>query len=297
VVPAVLCIVHGIDALRSPWLRRGLLAAACAVAALQYAAVTLGWRATPYFLDHSLGWRQIESAMRESGTKVRHRRTPVADRAIHWRYDQDVLLVDFPADEALALTWQLFPGVSFDDATLRKAPDPAIRAGGDDFEDLFLLAAFDTYNRRAGWPHYREPLPREEVLANADFVLWRSDGGGDAAARFPGYEPVAAVARERDVVHVLRARAPTRPFRALYADAWLERHPEAGPAERGVVLVELLRTAALAGEDARVAALVARYPELASSRPARNIYWIAGYDAVERAARAGVQRAAPEAAP
>jgi hypothetical protein len=289
VVPAVLLLVLGIEALPKRVARVGLTVAVL-LALGQYAAVTSHRVETPYFLDRSLHYQEIRDRMLEADARA-YRRTPPDLRMPHWRYNQNVAIAGFPANEALALTWQGFPGVVFDLDSFDDARRFSDEIPFRQFEDLFFLAGVNTYNRRCGWHGYYRTLSRGAVVANADFLILNDVDASMLPGRFPGHDRVATLERQGGSVHVLRSRGPTTPFRTLYARAFLERNPELGDDETRVILRELLMVAALEGDAAQVRALLREFPILGErEQTVRNIYWIGGYPALIDWARQVMER-------
>jgi hypothetical protein len=278
VVPAVLLLVLGIEELRRPVLRTALLAVSLLLAVAQYAAVTLGSLPTPYFLDRSLHAAAIRQAMLDADDRQVARRTTLGLRDLHENYARNVALVDFPPNQALALTWQGFPCVVFDMKTFDDPSRSSDEIPYSRFEDLYFLAGINSYNRRCGWHEYYETLSRERVLANADFVIVDGASEAELAPRFPGHVLVATILREGEPLRVLRARAATRSYRALYAREFLARNPTLGREEVRVVAQDLLVGAALRGDRPAARAVLCEFPSLRrAASPPRNIYWIAGY--------------------
>lgn len=282
VVPAVLLAVLAIEAVPGRAWRRALLASAFALAALNFFAVTRHVLETPYFLDRGIHLDALARATTRASDAADYAGTPPALRALHWKYDHGFALVGFPANEALALTWWAFPGVTYDLETFDDPQGFSVAVPGGRFEDPWLLAAFDTYNRRCGWHGYVHDLPRDEVVANADFVLWNADTPAPEPGRFPGHRLVETIERSPGWIHVLRRIGDGSSLRVRSAKRYLERHPQLSPEERAVVARELRMAAGLGGVHPGVGD---RSPELArpgsDGRPPRNIYWVAGYDALE----------------
>lgn len=301
VVPAVLLIVLGIESLPRAGVRRALIAAVLLAGCVQHAGVTrLGWE-TPYFLDRPLHLDRIVAAME---TAVRDDAvddgTPPALRGLHWKFNRNVVITGFEPNAALALTWRLFPAVTFDLDTLAPAEgnagaeraEPARGAAGRErhgsFEDLFVLAAFNTYNRRCGWPVYHATLQRGEVLRQADFLLAGGEHSPAAlAARFPDHRWIASLDLGEDPLHILASsHGEVTPYRALHAERFLAAHPNLDEAERGVIARELLYVHVLRGDLRGAEALLARFPALREGGGARrNIYWIGAYTQLHELAR------------
>jgi hypothetical protein len=161
------------------------------------------------------------------------------------------------------------------------------------FEDLYLLTALNTYNRRCGWRSYYGTLPRDQVIANADFVIARGVERDQQRALFPHHVWLGAISgldrpNGSDApIDLLRSQQSTTPYRALYARRFLERNPMLEPGERRIVAVELLMARVLGGDGRSVEELTQEFPIIrAEGTPARNIYWIGGYgEVIQRADR------------
>ncbi|MBW2293610.1 MAG: hypothetical protein JRG94_15055 [Deltaproteobacteria bacterium] len=279
VVPAVLLVVIGIEDLSKRRARQIAVALAIALACVQYVAVTGGFIAVPYFMDRSLHFAEIRDQMEAADTRPMYSRTPKELRSLYWNYNQNIALAGFPPNEALALTWQGFPGVVFDLDTFDRAAHVSAQIPYEGFEDLFFLAGINTYNRRCGWPEYQLTLSRSAIVEHADILILNDDdGGGEILERFPGHELFASVARDEGKIHLLRATHETEPYRSLYARNYLERNPELEGQELQAVARELLMAAILDGDRARARAVQQEFQGVARSEtPARNIYWIGGY--------------------
>jgi hypothetical protein len=279
VVPAVLLVVLGIEDLAKPHARRVALAIAVTLACAQYAAVTWGLVSVPYFMDRSLHYAEIRGRIAAVDERTLYEATPESLRSARWTFNQNVALAGFPPDEALALTWQLFPGVVFDLDTFDVPGGEFEPVPYPTFEDLFFLAAINTYNRRCGWRHYQPTLSREEIAENAEvLILNDDDGSGEILERFPEHDRFASIARGEGAIHLLRATRSAEPYRILYARHFLERSTPLADEELRSVATEMLIARVLDGDRAGARALTREFPGLAAANtPPRNIYWIGGY--------------------
>jgi hypothetical protein len=286
VVPAVLLLVAGIEALRRRTVRAALMALVLILAIVQYAAATSSRAEAPYFLDGPLHYQALRDAMIRGAPVGRYRSTPPELRTLHWKYDQNVAIAGFPPNEALALTWQGFPGVVYDLDTFADPERISDRIPYQRFEDLFFLAGINTYNSRCGWRWYHGTLERETVIGNADFLILNDLDASELRRLFPSHERVATIPRETGEIHVLRSSRPTAPYRTLYARAFLERNPALSGQEVRTIAEEMLIAAVLGGDAAAAHALAREFPVLGDPGiTARNIYWIGGYPALLDLAR------------
>jgi hypothetical protein len=292
VVPAVLLILRGIGSIRDRRVRIGALASVVVLAAVQAGAVVTDAWPTPYYMTRALRWDRVSEVMLDASATPTQARLPDAVRALAWKYDQNVAIEGFPANEALAVAWQMFPGVVVDLDAIggsgrgQDPPDDERSIPWRRFEDLYLLTAFDAYNRRIGWRHPLAPIGRSEAIAHADFLLVDSADEVDLARAYPDHALVRWIPRAGSTLYVLRARRPTTPYRELYARAFLARHPDLPAEERRVVAHERLMTALLAFDRRGAARILAAEPALGRAPFAgRNIYWIGGYDVLHGWAR------------
>jgi hypothetical protein len=292
-VPGVLLIVIGIEALPRPRIRRAAMAFAVVLAALQFSAVFFGAIETPHYIDGPLHLSAIEAEMQRARPGPDSLARDARTRALDWRYQQNIATDGLTANESLAAAWHFFPAVTFDIATVASSASAGRAASEPEsiafrrFEDLYIFSALNTYNRRSGGYTYYETVPREQVIAHADFVLAR---GLDTAARerrYPTHTRIATIGAGDDAVDVLRGRGPTTPYRALYARRFLMQNPSLVPEERRLVAAELLISSALARNAEQVAALQREFQVIrGNGSPHRNIYWIGGYgDVIDLADR------------
>ena len=286
VVPAVLLVTLGIEGLPSRGLRSAAKGLALSLAALQFAAVTVFRIETPYFLDGRLDWEQVTTRMLASGEASNVDWASSEPARLLWNYRQNIAIAGFSANESLAWTWLFFPGVVFDLETFETPERLSAEIPYRRFEDLYLFTAFNTYNRRCGWRHYLQTLSRQLVVDNADFVIVKGDASGGASRDFPNHTLLASIERADGIIRVLRSRLPTTtPYRELYARSFLEWNPGLPESERLVVANELLFAAALGRDDQKIGQVLRAFPSLRNrTTEPRNIYWIAGYDAIGRAA-------------
>ena len=284
VVPAILLIMEGIESL--PWRRtqRLLLGLAVCLSVVQVALIEGHWIEAPYFMNRAVQWSQIEAALdgHDSIPPPRNRLEELRRQAR--RYNQNVLIGGFPANEALSLTWQAFPAVVYTLETLERPEQLSHKVAFERFEDLYLLAAFNTYNQRAGWNEYYESIPPKDIRENADFLILTEA----AHQRFPLdgslYREISRFQREDETVLVFRSTAlDTKSYRTLYSQAYLNENPKLTIEEAQVIQLDMLRSAILAGDQKESQDLLQLYPWLASDKPSpRPLYSMGGYEDLEK---------------
>ena len=278
IVPAALLVVMGVESLSRGRARNLALGGALGLALVQYLAVTHGHLDVPYFMDRSMHYQDVRDRILTTDTREIYEGAPEAVGRHHWNFNQNIAIAGFPANEALALTWQAFPGVTFDLDTLDDPSGRFEEVPFEQFEDLFFLSGINVYNRRCGWNRYQRTLDRDVVIANADILILNDEGNFNILERFPDHRHFASVAREGGMIHLMKAKRPTQPYRVLYAREFLRRNPALEAREVKVVGVEILLSALL-GWDTETERAVRLEFGLATDTPPpdRNIYWIGGY--------------------
>jgi hypothetical protein len=281
VIPAVLLIARAIQDIRFPILRNTVSIAAVILAAAQYGLVTRQLLSTPYFMRGAIHIEEISEMLldAEPATAI-HRMTPLAEQRKHWAFTRNFVVSGFEPNVALALNWQLMPGIVYDLDTLTSADVPPTAVPYQKFEDLYLLTAFNTYNRRIGWHGYLRTLDREDVLEHADVVLVQGKASSDLESRLHDFELTGTIDAGDDTVRVFTSYDDAhRPYRELYAMEFLRRSPNLPPIEMNTVQRDRVNTAVLRGDFKTADALLARYPGLPpfGTAPTRNIYWIRTY--------------------
>lgn len=284
--PAMLLVAYGLDGVRRPVVRGLLSCLALALALGQYVATTARWMDVPYFMDQPLQLDALQEIMQDATPTAPYRDTPPLLRELHWKYNESLAIAGWSPNEALALTWWAFPGVVYDlDSFFEVQLDPDRMnrsAFFDRFEDPYLLAAFNTYNRRCGWRHYDRTLAFEKIVAHADFLLLGPAADPERLGALDEHEWLAELPRRDGVVSVWRRRnGPGRHYRTLHAESFLAHAGRLPPLEQRVIARSLLMTAVLENDVSAVVSLVRRFPVLRQqSGEDRNIYWIGGYAAL-----------------
>ncbi len=114
VIPALLLAVLAIEEVRGMVWRRALLGMAGLAAVAQISLITTGRMETSYYLTGALRWQAIRQVMGAATGVGLEPGSWNERRLLRWSYQQNVAIDGFPANEALALAWQAFPGVVYD---------------------------------------------------------------------------------------------------------------------------------------------------------------------------------------
>jgi len=242
------------------------------------------WAEAPYFMNRAVQWSQIEAALDEhdSVPPPRNRREELRRQAR--RYNQNVLIGGFPANEALSLTWQAFPAVVYTLETLERPEQLSRKVPFERFEDLYLLAAFNTYNQRAGWEAYYESIPTKDIFQNADLLILTEAAQKRFSLDDSRYKEISRFRREDETVLIFQSTThDTNSYRKLYSQAYLNENPRLTTEEAQVVQLDMLRSAILDGDQKEIQDLWERYPWLASDQPSpRPLYSMGGYEELEK---------------
>ena len=286
-VPAILLIVAAIESLERRSLRVALLSLVTAISVLQYLAVTSGFRETPYFLDRPLGLDGLQRQLAEPEiNQPAYLSTPPPLLKDHWRFNQNVVLVGFEPNEALAVSWALWPAVVVDLHTYDQAEKMKEMLPDLEYQDLSIVSIFNTLNRRCDWQSYQFPLTEREVLDNADLIFVKS--GSEMPPGHDGFRPIKKYSLGGQEVDVWKSVNRQRvPFRILYGRHYLAAHPDLGEKEKNTVAFDMRLTAVLRGQMKTAVEIMkseatigsgSRDPIAELSRslvPRRQIYFIA----------------------
>ena len=279
VVPAVLLIFMAIEALQRASLRRAVVAITLLLAVGQYALVTSHAITVPYFLDRPLRIGELQRQLVQSDTNDQaYRFTPGPFIKDHWHFNQSILLAGFGPNEALALSWAAHPAVVIDLETLSDASKVSEDACYSEFNDLSIMTALNTYNRRCGWHEYHTPFSSGRAVANADLLLLKNEAAVNWMQRYPEYREQFVFDLGGEEVLVLRnSRPERRSFRELYARQFLARHPDLSEIDENTVAFDLRLGANLRGDFAAARQVVKQFPALSEPKVRRRrIYYIPG---------------------
>jgi hypothetical protein len=286
VVPAVLLLFLGLEAI--PWrqTRVAAIALATVLALFQYIGTTVGGRESPYFIDQPTHGSEIRKRLiaADTHTAIYHlgQRAP---STLHWQFNQNIAIEGFEPNAALSLTWELYPGIVYDLSTFDEGQSsPAIPY--EQFEDLFIFTAFNTYNRRCGWLRYYTTLSRQVVIDHADFLVLKQVDPSAAAQRFPQHVLVNTVETRDGPIQILKAKIrPPAAYRTLYGKQFLQRNQVLSDQEKMAVANDLFLTAVLRGDFAAAERVMRQLrAQIPRETKPRNIYWIGSYNQLKELA-------------
>jgi len=167
-----------------------------------------------------------------------------------------------------------------------------------EFTDLFLLGAFNIYNKRCGWPGFYETLSREQALAAADALLVAAPRGEVAIAP-SGFRLEATVDQGAgwQVAVFSPEKPPKKSFRRLYAEEFLRRRPNAPKAELNAVYQALLFDAAMRGRRLSAGEFQSLFPaDFVPGGETKEIYFLSIYKGLRARWQAMLAANAPRSA-
>lgn len=261
--------------------RRPVAALAIALAALiAYAWIASGRLYAPYRLTRPLRPDQLLETL--------HRLSPPHSRASAedtspdkaWLFSRSFLIAGFDPNEALGLAWAMAPATTLDLEELDQPPQFLRTEGYRAYADVFLLSAFNLYNRRAGWSGRYEVLSLTQALAHADALIIAEEPGAPSRSVPEGFAPAARIDRGRGAAYRIYTPAgtPDNTYRRLYAETFLRRNPILAPGTLHAVRIDLemdalFRHGEIDGQD-----LDALFPDgLAIRGDVRTVYYLSVY--------------------
>ena len=279
IVPAVLLIMLAIDSIPQRAVRFAALVFICGVSGLQYFMSTTGVVHTPYFLDRPLATDALQKELALPDIdQPAYLSTPPPLIQDHWRFNQNILLFGFDPNEALAMSWALWPAIVVDMEIYRDPRNVSAGLALDDFQDLSIVSIFNTLNRRCNWESYNFPISREEALQNADYLFVKNKDSGKVLGHYAGYQPTFQHRIGGATIDVFKNTNPDRKsFRMLYAKRFLSRNFHLTVEEQNTLAFDLRLTAALRGDIATASEVEILFPAISEmAYPRREIYFIAG---------------------
>ncbi len=293
VVPAILLMAAGFEAIRSER-GAGLVAAAAIVVAMtQYLGITRGLFYAPYRLASPLALEELEGRMiADDPERGRFVAPDGAFAILPWRFSKSIAISGFGPNEALAVAWRFSPGVVIDlDRLGEEGVDPiAYRR----FEDLVTYTSFTIYNERVLWRHPYFTLTAEQAVDHADYLLLRGYSEEEAAAAFPGRPGLGRVrcgGRKGEIRLLGSGEGSHLSFREAYAREFLRRGAPPDARERNTIYFSLFLEAELTGDFGDLQELMAYFPTgFKPGAERRHVFWIAHYAPLLAAAHQPYQR-------
>jgi len=275
-LPALLLITCGISRIKRPLPRRMSVALIIILSLLQYFLVTRHIRNVPYLIDRPSFQSEIIQKMASVDVN-RHRYTDSQGAFDYssWKFSKNFILTGYDPPMALALIWNLNPGVVYALDYMKDSAVKPSRYGYDHFEDLYFLESFNSYNRQCLWNSNYATLDYQTVVDNADYLIAGESSPEDLTHLYPRFHEVQQWKTTKGVVRVLQAVPPsTATYRTLYARKYLSEG-KMDPPTFAAIYFDLLLNASLREDSAQIIALQKKLgPHMNHLSKPKNIYWV-----------------------
>jgi hypothetical protein len=276
VFPALMLMVLGISRIQNSISRMTLMALAVFLSLSQYLLVTRHLRSTPYFLDRP----SYQSDILKSMESVDFKKDVYTDSngnfdIYRWKFTKNFAITGYDPPMALALTWNLGPGVTYDIDFMKESSAKLSRFGFENFEDLYFLESFNIYNRQCLWNSNYITLDYQTVLDNADYLIAGEASPKDLKGLYPKFRLVQQWETDKGAVSLLQAIAPSKvSYRTLYARRYLAVG-KLNPETYSALYLDLVMNASLRQDSAQIVALQKELkPRLDHMSKPKNIYWV-----------------------
>lgn len=276
IFPAMMLMVLGISRIQNAVSRTIAMALVICLSLSQYLLVTRHLRSTPYLLDRPSYQSEILSSM----VSVDSKKDFYTDSngtfdSARWKFAKNFAITGYDPPMALALTWNLSPGVTY---AIDFMKDPRAKPSGfgfDNFEDLFFLESFNSYNRQCLWNSNYITLDYRTVLDNADYLVAGEASPKDLNGLYPEYRLVHQWETDKGTVRLLQAISPSKvSYRTLYARRYLAQG-KLNPETYSAVYIDLVMNASLRRDSAQIVDLQKELiPRLDHMAKPKNIYWV-----------------------
>ena len=276
VFAAAMLVVLGVSRIQPSVVRAIMAVLVVFLSVFQYFLVTRHLRSAPYLLDRPSCQNEILEAMVSVDAKKNFYTDSNGnfDNA-RWKFTKNFAITGYDPPMALALTWNLSPGVTYDIDFMKDPRAKPSRYGFDNFEDLFFLESFNSYNRQCLWNSNYITLDYRTVLDNADYLIAGEASPRDLNGLFPAYRLVQQWKTGKGTVRLLQATSPSKvSYRTLYARRYLAQG-KLNPETYAAVYLDLVMNASLRRDSAQIVALQKELiPRLDHMSKPKNIYWV-----------------------
>jgi hypothetical protein len=276
VFPALMLVILGVSRIQKPVYRRILTVLVIALSLSQYFLVTRHQRNAPYLLDRPSRQNVILASMLSADSKKGLSTDQEGQfDTTRWKYTKNFIITGYDPPMALALTWFLGPGVTYAIDFMKDPGAKPSRFGFDDFEDLYFLESFNSYNRQCLWNSDYVTLDYKTVLADADYLIAGEASPKDLLDLYPGFHPVRQWETGKGTVRLLQSISPSKvSYRTLYARQY-QAKGKLDAETSSAIYFDLIMNAALRRDSVQIADLQKEIlPLLDHMAKPKNIYWV-----------------------
>jgi hypothetical protein len=278
--PALMLIVLGISRIKNQVSRKILMSLVVFLSLFQYLLVTQHIQSTPYLLDRpSYQSEIIKSMVSVDLKKDRYTDSKGNFDFVRWKFTNNFAITGYDSPMALALIWNLGPGVTYDIDVMKAPGAKPSRYGFDNFEDLYILESFNIYNRQCLWNSNYVTLDYQTVINNADYLIAGEVSPKDLESIYPKFHRVQQWKTDKGVISLLQANSPSKvSYRTLYARQYLAEG-KLNQETYSAIYLDLIMNASLRQDSAQIVDLQKELiPHMAQMSKPKKIYWIRDRD-------------------
>lgn len=277
ILPALLLIVLGISRIKQVALKILITSLLLFLSIIQYVLITSHLLNIPYLIDRPSYQDELVKAMVDNdNNKDIYIDSKGNFDFSHWKFTRNFVITGYDPAMALSLTWNLGPGVVYDIDFMKDPQAKKSRYGFNNFEDLYFLEAFNTYNRQCLYKTTYESLDSATVIENADFLIAGEETSSSKLESFYNkFHMVHQWKTEKGTVSLLKANNPSlNTYRTIYGRAYLS-NGKMNPETFSAIYFDLLMNVALRHDATAIVDLQKELqPHLNSMAKPKNIYWI-----------------------
>jgi hypothetical protein len=276
-LPALLLIVLGISRIKQTALKICITSLLLLLSIIQFLLIIGHQLNVPYFIDRPSFYNEIVTLMvaNENNKEIYSDSKGNFDLS-HWKFTKNFVIAGYDPQMALSLTWNLSPGVVYDIDFTKDPHAKKSRYGFENFEDLYFIEAFNTYNRQCLYETTYESLDSAIIIENADFII---AGEKTSTSKLSGFydrfDLLQQWKTDKGTVSLLQANNPVQnTYRTLYDRLYLSKG-RMNPETFSAIYFDLLLNASLQHNSSQIIGLQKELqPHLQSMVKPKNIYWI-----------------------
>jgi hypothetical protein len=277
ILPALFLIVLGISRIKRTGLKIFVTSLLLFLSVGQFFQIIAHQRHVPYLLDRPSHHIEIVQSMVNSGED---KSIYIDSKGIfdfsHWKFTKNFVITGYDPAMALSLTWNLGPGVVYDIDFMTDPQAKFSKYGFNNFEDLYFLEAFNTYNRQSLYKTNYESIDSSTVIENADFLIAGEETSASQLESFYNrFHLVQQWKTQKGTISLLKANTPSlNTYRTIYGREYLSKG-KMNPETFSAIYFDLLMNVALRHDSAAIIDLQKELqPHLNSMAKPKNIYWI-----------------------
>jgi hypothetical protein len=277
ILPAIFLIVLSISRIKRTGIKIFVTSSLLLLSLVQYILILGHQLNLPYLLDRPSYYNELVKSMVNCDTNKMIFIDPKGNFDFsHWKFTRNFVVTGYDPAMALSLTWNLSPGVVYDIDFMKDPHAKKSNFGYNNFEDLYFIEAFNTYNHQCLYKTNYESLDSATVIENADFLI---AGEETSAMKLQSlnnrFHLIQQWKTRKGTVSLLKANIPSlQTYRTLYDRLYLS-NGKMNPETYSAIYFDLLMNVALRHDSVAIFDLQKELqPLLNSMAKPKNIYWI-----------------------